>query len=348
MRPDPSALKSWPLRALAGFVVLASWQCVSPNEQSPADPLAARSDSLGTSGGSATMSVPQTWTRVPSSTTASLNDVWSGGNVVFAVGDNGTILRSQGQTFVQMPTPTTANLNAVWGANPGNVYATGDGPTVLRLNDGQWLAETVAAPGLAEHGTDIWGSSPTDVYIGTRNRTGGHIRHSGEGWPIVAEFGNELGVTSIHGFGATDIYALLPDFRSGQIAHYDGSSWTRSPIVTEHGVTPSSLWGSAPNDLFVAGFDHDAGMGTVVHFDGTSWSLMTVPPNPQTTLRDLWGSSSSDVYALASGGVLFRYDGTAWSIIETGIEGNYEGIFGTVQGDVYIVGRDGLILRGER
>jgi photosystem II stability/assembly factor-like uncharacterized protein len=66
----------------------------------------------------------------PSGTT--LRAVWgSGDSNVYAVGDNGLILRFDGSKWNTVPSGTTQNLSAVWGTSPNNVYAVGDSGLIL-------------------------------------------------------------------------------------------------------------------------------------------------------------------------------------------------------------------------
>src|SRR6476659_5797076 len=67
-----------------------------------------------------------TWCQETSPTTARLHGVWAASaNDVFAVGDGGTILRRVNGTWTQMTSPTTNHLRGVWGLSSSDVWACG-------------------------------------------------------------------------------------------------------------------------------------------------------------------------------------------------------------------------------
>jgi hypothetical protein len=72
----------------------------------------------------------------------------------------------------------------------------------------------------------VWGTSPTNVYIGGAD---GVWRYDGAGWSRVDAVRNGF-VYDIGGSSATDVYVAGNDFSfdapQGFIAHYDGETWT--------------------------------------------------------------------------------------------------------------------------
>jgi photosystem II stability/assembly factor-like uncharacterized protein/Leucine-rich repeat (LRR) protein len=78
------------------------------------------------------------WTTSQINMTTDLNGVFGKNNVLYVVGDNGTILRSdasaEGLTFYQMSSNNDNTLNDVWGSSENNVYAVGNNGTVLRYS----------------------------------------------------------------------------------------------------------------------------------------------------------------------------------------------------------------------
>jgi hypothetical protein len=96
----------------------------------------------------------------------------------------------------------------------------------------------------------------------------------------------------------------------------------------------SSVWGSAPDDVFVVGGQPEA--GAVFHFDGTAWSRMELPPIP--ILVWVFGFEANDVFAVGEQGGAIRFDGASWSRIETGTDIDLWGVWGAVANDVWAVG----------
>lgn len=88
-----------------------------------------------------TFEVTQVW-----SSSRRLHGIWAANpEVVYAVGEQGTIVRSKdgGQSWVGVPSGTSQQLYAVWGRGPFDIYAVGRGGTILRSIDGgdTWIRE---------------------------------------------------------------------------------------------------------------------------------------------------------------------------------------------------------------
>ena len=75
-----------------------------------------------------------TWTQVAMGLTPNtIRALWSSGdNFIIAVGDNGTILASDGTTWTKMTSTVSVHLRGVWGTGPSNIFAVGDSATILR------------------------------------------------------------------------------------------------------------------------------------------------------------------------------------------------------------------------
>jgi hypothetical protein len=81
-----------------------------------------------------------------------------------------------------------------------------------------------------------------------------------------------------------------------------------SPLSTcgwsgENG-SPSAIWGSSANDIYVVGR-----YGYATHYDGVRWSRLDLGTTED--LRGVWGSSASNVFVTGSQWV-YRFDGTSW------------------------------------
>lgn len=83
----------------------------------------------------------------------------------------------------------------------------------------------------------------------------------------------------------------------GAILRFNGTTWTQHTKVK--GGALLSIWGSAPNDIWVGG---DAGL---FHGTGTSSSTVTfenvsAPGNAQAPIMSIWGSGPKDVWAVGN------------------------------------------------
>jgi hypothetical protein len=54
------------------------------------------------------------------------------------------------------------NLRGVWGSSANDIWAVGEGGTIVHFNGGAW--SLVASP-ITEHLSAIWGTSADDVWV---------------------------------------------------------------------------------------------------------------------------------------------------------------------------------------
>ena len=85
------------------------------------------------------------------------------------------------------------------------------------------------------------------------------------------------------------------------------------------------------------GFEEDI---PVQDFRGT-W----ISPYPQgNTLYAVWGSSGADVFAVGYVGTIIHYDGSSWTVMESGTKEALWSVWGASGSDVFAVGSNGTIL----
>ncbi|MEO7735276.1 MAG: WD40 repeat domain-containing protein, partial [Kofleriaceae bacterium] len=92
-----------------------------------------------------------------------LHAIWAvNANDVFAVGDGGTILRRQnGNAWTQMTSGTTANLRGLWASSSTDVWAGGVGGVILHYDGTAWSPVTGATSDVDA----VWGSGSNDVWF---------------------------------------------------------------------------------------------------------------------------------------------------------------------------------------
>lgn len=110
------------------------------------------------------------------------------------------------------------------------------------------------------------------------------------------------------------------------------SGWTLQNSGTT--ATLYGVWGSASNDVFVAGNN-----GTILHFDGSSWSTMT--SGTILSLEGVWGFAANDVFIAGEDVTILHYNGSAWSKIPASHPGflpNFHAIWGVNNNDLWAIG----------
>lgn len=96
----------------------------------------------------------------------------------------------------------------------------------------------------------------------------------------------------------------------------------------------SSVWGSAPDDVFTVGGQPE--QAAVFHYDGAAWTSMEVPELPIFVW--VFGFGSDDVIAVGERGAAARYDGSNWQALDTGVDADLFGVWGAMPDDLWAVG----------
>lgn len=202
--------------------------------------------------------------------------------------DAGRTCSAEGWCHTALPESNLV-LRDVWSDGKGVAWAVSESGKVLRW-DGKAWSIAFTAPGALYA---VWGSSPTDLWIGGE---GGLYHATGASSSALAFQAVELSVPimSILGFGASDIWAtgysqdLEFTYDTGRVFHYSGGSGAAASEWAEDDVTLSSpalyakIWGTSDDDLWIGG-DGRWGEASVRHrtSDGlgdTAWNADNAAP----------------------------------------------------------------------
>jgi hypothetical protein len=319
-----------------GFTVNSITQITANVSIDGSATVGTRDVSVTTPGGSALktgaftvcLPVAPAWSAMTSGGTAHLYSIWgSSASNVFAVGDNGTILRYNGSTWSAMTSGTTRYLRGIWGSSASDVFAVGTGGTILYYDGAAWGTMT---SGTTNYLYGIWGTSASDVFaVGD---SGTILHYDGSAWsPMTSGTTNLL--LAVWGTSGSDVFAV-GDY--GVVLHYDGSTWSAMTSGTTRKLC--GVWGSSGSNVFAVGTS-----GVALHYDGSSWSAMA--SGTGYTLYAIWGSSGSDIYAVGNLGVIRHYDGSSWGAVTSGTTNILLSIWGTSSANAFTSGRSGTILR---
>ncbi|MBT8462296.1 MAG: hypothetical protein KJO44_07195, partial [Gemmatimonadetes bacterium] len=193
----------------------------------------------------------------------------SGSDNVYIGGEDGLVLHYDGTSVsvVRQPDADNLDIKAIHVYDQDNVYAVADVDTdvfhFLHFDGGAWTATPVSHP--SDGSTlpaSIWMESPTNIYVARR-----------------------------------------------RLFHFDGGDWstenlpgqTFPPTMVAAGNGVFAVWGSAGDDLFVAG------AGRSWHFDGFQWNQ--VPRPMGHAIHDIDGIGDQ-VFATGDFGATWQNDGT--------------------------------------
>ena len=310
------------------------------------------------------------WQKQTSATSATLNAVWgASAGMVFAVGDQGTVLVKQGYGWAAVPLAKSKSgliFRDVWGTSSKNVFIVGSyaassavrNGIVLRFDGSQWHEQVLTRTGSLDLRTiGAMGTSNVQV-LGSEESGSGYLptiaTYDGASWTIsgissTVETGqfNDLWNSS-----ATTTQAVGGGCSGGTCSPlyylYNGSSWVQSTLST----TPpqgqvNGIWGTGSTNIFMVGRYTTSGStfvdwATVSTFTGTTWS--TTYLDKGYGLNGIWGDGLSSVYAVGSKGKILRHTAGGWSSMTTGVINTLHGVWGSGATDVYAVGEGGTIL----
>lgn len=116
--------------------------------------------------------------------------------------------------------------------------------------------------------------------------------------------------------------------------------WTEAFPAAELGWG-ISVWGPAPDDLYVVGGAPD--QGAIMHFDGEAWSPLDLgdPGAGVPLLHWVHGFGADDITVVGRRGTVLHWDGTAWSRQETPTQQDLWGVWGASPDDLWAVGGAG-------
>jgi hypothetical protein len=124
------------------------------------------------------------------------------------------------------------------------------------------------------------------------------------------------------------------------LLHFDGTSWSPSPLPQTLGRTFFKIWGvphAGSYTLYVVGE-----FGTIWHRVGETWSLEAdQPPLATGNLTTVSGCSDTEVYAVGGNDVLVS-NGTTWTRETVNLESGVNGVACASPGKVLVVGFGGV------
>jgi hypothetical protein len=228
-------------------------------------------------------------------------------------------------------TETENMFVGLWGSGPTDLFAVGPGGIVAHWEGATW---SDMSSGTINTLSGVWGSGPSDVFAVGDNTI---IHWDGSKWSGGETLYN-WALTAVWGFAPDDAYAVgfrgetngVPDERS-VIMHWDGKAWSETMFP---GTDLGAIWGSRPDDIWVAGT-------SLMHWDGSTWSsVKTDSISTPFVVASIWGSSASDVFAVGGQGFIMHWDGRSWFEMDPGTQDWFSSVWGSGPNDVFAGGTD--------
>ncbi|HEX8435460.1 hypothetical protein [Archangium sp.] len=271
-----------------------------------------------------------TSTPEPSGTPQLLNSLWGNDTALWAVGAAGSMVRRTDGQWSELPGGVARNINAFWGTDDLNLWAAGDNDLVMRRRDERW--SPVAPP---EQGTfrALWGSGDR-LLVAENNVSSGkvHLLQNGQ-WTQGTSFPS--GVNGFWGTGMAPVWAVGD---KGLLRRREeAGTWTPEGNANTATAQFNAVWGASVEDVWAVG----AG-GVIFHRDSVgAWGSQKL--SSSTDLFGVWGTGARDVWAVGLNGAAYHYEGTAWTLVSTGVTQTLRAIAGRSADSVWAVGDNGSI-----
>ena len=75
-----------------------------------------------------------------------------------------------------------------------------------------------------------------------------------------------------------------------------------------------------------------------------NWEIMLSVDPTSEDLEGIWGTADDDIFVVGGFGTILHFDGSSWNKMESGTEERLYDVWGTAGGDVFAVGNDGVVL----
>lgn len=261
---------------------------------------------------------------------------------VWAVGDVG-ILHRQNDVWALETAPLTEadSVNDIWGPSPDVLYAAADTldnhwtGLVLSYTNGVWERDSF---GYIDHPHfGIWGNGTGDVWMVGRE---GLIAHDdGTGWDQVhpgVNISNSLRAV----WGMNQDYIWIVGAYGTILYSYNGEwgiDYADSP-TNDHLY---DLWGSSDEDIWAVGSN-----GTIVHYNGNKYDMWDSESSPTDEhLYGICGSAADEIWAVGANGAVLYYNGVNWLQLPPPTSYQLNECRINDQGQIWIVGEAGIIIR---
>ncbi len=289
-----------------------------------------------------------TWNSIDSGTDVTLHGVVGNGIVVFAVGDEGTILRLTHNGAFQVAEITTNDLLSIGGCLQSGLCAVGDAGTILRYDGSNWKAERsgtlrdfVAVRGTADGQLIVAGGRTLLVSNGSEwdslDLSEGDFQYDSQGF--IGVWGSSL----------QDMFLLQKD----SIVHFDGVTAHAMDLETFPTPVPQAsyqdLWGASGNCVYAVG------KSEVFKYDGSDWNsvgggscdavwgasenqvytVLTVYVSEGPGGGGDWGESNLSVSAIAR---IYQFDGALWTEEQSFGDMTFADIWGSSGSPLFIAG----------
>lgn len=223
------------------------------------------------------------------------------------------------------PTPHGNGIMSLWINGEDDVWMTTDAGQVLRYDGSTWYEWRT--PEDYEYFIALWGTGPANMFALASNRL---VRWDGNEWTTIL---NQYSMTDLFGFANDDLWVVGYGF----IRHWDGLTWEEWEMAS---FNFRDVFGVASDDMWVSGYD-----GVLLHWNGAGWDDHTQTTTTMVN-TGIWGPASDDIYfAMTGGSELLHWNGAEIETIDPGLTSSWIDVWGNGADDVWAVGSGPVVAR---
>lgn len=195
----------------------------------------------------------------------------------------------------------------------------------------------------------VWGRDRGEVYaVGGNPSHGAMRRFDGGAWVEEALPDGMPLVNWVAGLEGDGGALLWLAGNEGQLARRGpAGEWARMSLTSTSALW--GVWAAADDDAWAVGGDIPGDGPVLARWDGASWTELELPAADREfdALFKVWGHARDRVWAVGHRGVVFHFDGAAWSQQLAGTTSDLISLWGTPDGGLVAVGgrSNGVIAR---
>ena len=279
----------------------------------------------------------------------------------------------------ESPLPRQDTITALWAFSADSVWAVGHHGRFQSWDGKRWRNREPNPLSFLSNGEDLlnhqltgmWAFSPSDVWVSSKSHSTAH-HFDGTEW---TSYPMSTGVRRLWASGPNDIWGVS---NGGAVQHFTGVKWES---VTS--PTSNFLWGvagSGSSDVWIVGEEGDVltGAGSslkmlpakastsmhAVYVEGptgriwvagrygrvefcerpcTAW-ISAGPPDVTSDFYDIAGTGPTDIWAAGADGMVWHWNGVAWTEVKTGVTSTLYSIFIRTPNDIWFSGDGGTVL----
>lgn len=231
---------------------------------------------------------------------------------IWAVGNSAAALHFNGSSWININTGIAGgdNLLDVSGVSSQEAWVSTSTGKVYKWSGGTTWTNS-SSPGNNLNGIsmiDTNGDGLADAgwVVGSKKTA---FKYNGSTWTSTST-GITADLTSVSTLNANDAWTVG---NGGVIFKWNGSSWANISSPTNQNLNSVSMITSGSTDIGWA----VGATSAAIYYDGTSWTLKNTGLANNLTLNGVVTVSSNEAWLVASGGQIYHWNGSAWSLTFT-------------------------------